>query len=119
MPMKFIVPSLCIVTLTKLTNSGAIEKRLSYLVELEEDHFIPRFHQQVQKAHKKSWHEKHIKQKKFQMGDLVLLYDCFFAAPWKVPNALVGSVCDKICDRGKSCLVGEIEWGNHGRTGQW
>jgi hypothetical protein len=37
MPMEFIVPSLCIVALTELTDSGAMEKRLSELIELEED----------------------------------------------------------------------------------
>jgi hypothetical protein len=53
MPMEFIVSSLCIVTLTELTDSGTVEKILSELVELEEDHFIAGFHQQVQKAHEK------------------------------------------------------------------
>jgi hypothetical protein len=66
MPMEFIVSSLCIVMLTELTDSGAVEKRLSELVELEEDHFVTGFHQQVQKVHEKSWHDRHIKQKKFQ-----------------------------------------------------
>jgi hypothetical protein len=64
--MEFIVPSLCIVALVELTYSGAMEKRLSELVELEEDQFVVGFHQQVQKAHKKSWHDRNIKQKNFQ-----------------------------------------------------
>jgi hypothetical protein len=34
------VSSLHIVALTELMDSGAVEKRLSELVELEEDHFI-------------------------------------------------------------------------------
>jgi hypothetical protein len=49
MPMEFIVPSLCIVAMTELTNSGAVEKRLSELMELEEDHFVTGFHQQFRK----------------------------------------------------------------------
>jgi hypothetical protein len=61
--------------LIELTDSGIVEKRLSELVELEEDWFVAGFHQQVQKARKKAWHDRHIKQKKFQIGDLVLLYD--------------------------------------------
>jgi hypothetical protein len=61
--------------MAELTDSGAMEKRLSELVELEEDRFVAGFHQQVQKVHEKSWHDRHIKQKKFQTGDLVLLYD--------------------------------------------
>jgi hypothetical protein len=47
MPMEFIVLSLCIVTLTELTDSSVVERRLSELVELEEDHFVIGFHQQV------------------------------------------------------------------------
>jgi hypothetical protein len=50
MPMEFIVLSLHIVSLTKLTDSGVVEKTLLELVELEEDCFIIGFHQQVQKA---------------------------------------------------------------------
>jgi hypothetical protein len=48
---------------------------LSQLVQLEEDQFVSGFHQQVQKAREKDWHDRHIKQKNFQVGDLVLLYD--------------------------------------------
>jgi hypothetical protein len=47
MPMEFIVPSLCIVTLTEVTDFGGVDKILSELVELEEDCFIEIFHQQV------------------------------------------------------------------------
>jgi hypothetical protein len=64
MPMEFIMPSLCIVALTELTDLGVVEIRLSELVELEEDRFVKGFHKQVQKA-RKAWHDKHIKQKKF------------------------------------------------------
>jgi hypothetical protein len=41
----------------------------------EEDRILARFHQQVQKARDKSWHEKNIKNKTFKEGDLVLIYD--------------------------------------------
>jgi hypothetical protein len=44
MPMGFIVQCLCIVALTELTDFVAIEKRLSELVELEEDCFVIGFH---------------------------------------------------------------------------
>jgi hypothetical protein len=39
------VSSLCIVVLTELTYYGTVEKRLSELVELEEDLLIIIFHQ--------------------------------------------------------------------------
>jgi hypothetical protein len=61
MPTEFIIPSLCIIALTKLTDFDAMEKRLSELVELEEDRFDVGFHQQVQKSQEKAWHDRHIK----------------------------------------------------------
>lgn len=51
---------------------------MSQLIALEEEIFIAGFHQQVQKAREKAWHNRHIKQKKFRVGDLVLLYDSKF-----------------------------------------
>jgi hypothetical protein len=74
-PMEFIVSSLRVAVITDLSDSGAVEERLSQLLQLEEDRFVTGFHQQVQKAREKSWHDRHIKQKRFQVGDLVLLYD--------------------------------------------
>ena len=50
-----------------------------HVVELEEDRFIAGFHQQVQKAREKAWHDRHIKHKTFNVGDLVLLYESKFA----------------------------------------
>jgi hypothetical protein len=45
------------------------------LIELEEDIFITGFHQQVQKEREKAYHDKHIKKKEFNEGDIVLVYD--------------------------------------------
>jgi hypothetical protein len=45
------------------------------LIELEENIFIARFHQQVQKEREKDYRDRHIKRKVFKKGDLVLLYD--------------------------------------------
>jgi hypothetical protein len=42
---------------------------------MEEDRILAIFHQQVQKARYKSWHDRHIKKKTFKEGDLVLMYD--------------------------------------------
>lgn len=49
------------------------------MLALEEDHFLARFHQQVQKSWEKAWHDKHIKQQTFKNGDLVFLYDSKFS----------------------------------------
>ena len=48
------------------------------MLALEEDRFIVGFHQKVQKAREKAWHDRHIKNKTFKIRDLVLLYDSKF-----------------------------------------
>ena len=65
MPMEYIVPNLRIATFTYMTHSNAVEERLSQLIQLEEDRFVAGFHQQVQKAREKAWHDRHIKKKQF------------------------------------------------------
>ena len=45
---------------------------------LEEDHFVAGFHQCIEKDRQKAWHDCHIKNKPFQQGDLVMLYDSKF-----------------------------------------
>jgi hypothetical protein len=42
---------------------------------MEEDRIFEVFHQQVQKERDKSWHDRHIKRKMLNEGDLVFLYD--------------------------------------------
>jgi hypothetical protein len=44
-------------------------------MEMEEDMILVGFHQEVQKARDKAWHDKHIKRKSFKEGDLVLVYE--------------------------------------------
>ena len=78
MPMDYIVPSLLIAALTEMEDRESLEERLMQIMELEEDHFIVGFHQQVQNEHKKPWHDRHIKLRTFKVNDLVLLYDSKF-----------------------------------------
>lgn len=52
-----------------------LKKRIEELLELEEDRFLAGSHQQVQKERQKAWHDKHIKKKEFQPGEMVLMYD--------------------------------------------
>ena len=61
-----------------MTDTDTVEERLAQLLSLEEDRFIAGFHQKVQKAREKSWHDRHIKIKTLQIEDLVLLYDSKF-----------------------------------------
>ena len=78
MPMEYILPNLRIAQITEMTDTDTVEERLAQLLALEEDRFIAGFHQKVQKAREKSWHDRHIKNKTFKIGDLVLLYDSKF-----------------------------------------
>jgi transposase InsO family protein len=74
-PLEFLVPSLCVATITHMTERGTVQERLNQLMTMEEDQILAGFHQQVQKARDKSWHDRHIKKKTFKEGDLVLMYD--------------------------------------------
>ena len=76
--MEYIVPSLRIAAFTNMAELDIMEERLAQLVTLEENQFIGNFHQQVQKAREKAWHDRHIRQKIFPKGELVLLYDSQF-----------------------------------------
>ena len=78
MPMEYILPSVRIAQITGMTDTNTVQERLAQLLALEEDRFITGFHQKVQKAREKAWHDRHIKSKTFQIGDLVLLYDSRF-----------------------------------------
>jgi hypothetical protein len=73
--LEFLVPNLRVAAITQMTECGTIQERLNQLLAMEEDRILAGFHQQVQKARDKSWHDRHIKKKTFKEGDLVLLYD--------------------------------------------
>ena len=45
------------------------------LQEIEDTKFLADFHQSVEKARKKYWHDRHTKTKVFAQGNKVLLYD--------------------------------------------
>jgi hypothetical protein len=47
--MEYLVPNLRIEAFTGMDDTGIVQERLTQLMELEEDGFIARFHQQVQK----------------------------------------------------------------------
>ena len=50
MPMEYILPSLRIAQITRMIDTDMVNERLAQLLALEEDIFIARFHQKVQKA---------------------------------------------------------------------
>jgi hypothetical protein len=100
-PLEFMVLSLGEATITHMIERGAVHERLNQLMTMEEDHILEGFHQQVQKARDKAWHEKHIKKKTFKEGYLVLIYDnksiqhpgkirMHWLGPYEVKNVIDG-----------------------------
>lgn len=61
-----------------MTDREALEERLVQLEELEEEHFLASFHQQVQKQRENAWHDHHNILCTFKVNDLELLYDSKF-----------------------------------------
>jgi transposase InsO family protein len=72
---EFIIQSLYIAQITHMSEDESVAQRLMELQELKETRFLADFHQPVEKARQKAWHERHIKNKVFTQGDKVLLYD--------------------------------------------
>ena len=77
-PSEFTVPSLLIATSLQFSDEESLRERLQELQELDEARFLAEFHQKVQKARQKAWHDRHIKTKAFQVGGKALLYDSRF-----------------------------------------
>ena len=48
-----------------MADAEALEERIAQLIQLEEDHFVVGFHQQVVEDRRKAWHDRHIKKKQF------------------------------------------------------
>jgi hypothetical protein len=77
-PMEYLVPSLRIDAFTNMDDIGIIRERLAQMVELEEEKIMAGFHQQIQKEREKAYPDRHIKNKEFKQGDLVLVYESKF-----------------------------------------
>ena len=68
MPMEYIIPNLRVSQITGMDDTDTMNERLAQLLALEEDRFIVGFHQKVQKAQEKAWHDRHVKSNIFQTG---------------------------------------------------
>ena len=74
-----------------MTDVDVVEDRLLQLIHLEEEHFVAKFHQNVEKQRKKVWHDRRIKRKYFEVGCLVLMYvSQFFKHPRKMKTHCLG-----------------------------
>ena len=76
--MEYILPRLRVAVIIKMMDFDAIDAILLQLVQLEEERFGVGFHQNVEKKRKKGWHDRHIKNKQFEIGRVVLIYDSKF-----------------------------------------
>ena len=89
--MEYIISSLRIVVIIDMTDVGVVEERLSQLLQLEEEHFVADYHQNVEKERHKVWHDQHIKSNKLQVSGIVLLYDSkFLKHPGKIKTHWMG-----------------------------
>ena len=75
MHMEYIIRSLRIIAITEMKYVDAIKDMLLQLIQLEEEHFVGGCHQNVENKIQKVWHDRHIKNKQFQVRGLVLMYD--------------------------------------------
>ena len=58
---------------------------------MEEERFIVGFHKKVEKQRQKVWHDRHIKNKQFEIVILVLMYDSeIFKHPGKLKGHWLG-----------------------------
>jgi hypothetical protein len=48
-----------------MSEDESVTQRVTELQELDETRFLADFHQSVEKARKKAWHDRHIKTKTF------------------------------------------------------
>ena len=88
---------------------GVVKERLNQLMEMEEDRILAGFHQEVQKARDKAWHDRHIKRNSFREGDLILLYDSkFFQHPGKFRMHWLGTYEMKYVTYGGSVQLKDL-----------
>jgi transposase InsO family protein len=52
-PLEYLIPTMCIVVITNMTERGATQEILSQLMELEEDRSMDSFHQEEHKTKEK------------------------------------------------------------------
>jgi hypothetical protein len=64
-PTEFITPSFYISHVTHIIDDESVVEWVAKLLELDEALFLVDFHQTMEKAHQKSWHDKNIKTKTF------------------------------------------------------
>lgn len=73
-PLEFMVPSLRLAVEHDMDYNSVLWARLEKLLSLDEQRQRAVWTQQVVQNRRKHWHDKHLKPRQYQRGDLVLLY---------------------------------------------
>ena len=85
LPIEFEIPSLRIAIEYRLGDVESLQDRLATLESLDEDRRMALFNTFVAQQRRKSFYDSKLTPKKFNVGDLVLLYDSrFFKFPGKL-----------------------------------
>ncbi|XP_024531122.1 uncharacterized protein LOC112346410 [Selaginella moellendorffii] len=85
LPVELEVPALRTAVEHAMDWDGAIQQRLNELERLDETRLLAFQAREALQKRRKKWHDDHIRERKFAIGDLVLLYDSKF---WKRPGKL-------------------------------
>ena len=102
-----------------MDDKAVLEERVTQLLHLEEDCFTTSFHQCIKKDCQKAWNDCHIKNKQFQQGYLVLLYDNkFMKHPGELQMHQLGPyLVNCFTSWGASAIVVVI-WSDSSKTGE-
>jgi hypothetical protein len=119
-PLDYLIPSLCIATITDMTEKGATQEILAQLMELEEDRIIAGFIKRYRKKRIKHGMTRHIKKNNFKEGDLVLLYDSkYLQHPGKLRMHWLGPYQINFCHRWRCCTTARLSRKGSSRNGEW
>jgi hypothetical protein len=89
-PLDHFIPSMCIVVITDMIESGATQEILAQLMGLKEDIIMAGFHKEVQKAKDKAWHDRYIYGNKYLQhpGKLIM----HWLGPYQINTITDGGV---------------------------
>lgn len=74
-PAEFMVPSLRIAIDNRLDNMESLRERMYRLSKLNDRRLMAQWATKVAQTRRKAWHDKHLKQTRFQLRQLVLKYN--------------------------------------------
>lgn len=117
MPMEYIMLSLCIVVLIGMMDHKALEERLAWLDEVEEELFLAVFHQQAQQWHENTWHDQHIKL--FHLRKMTWFFYMIVSSKNFQGNALVRALCYLGDYQWRSGTTDQIKWRTLPRKSEW